>query len=40
MRDNNIPVYSKKDFEYMRDAGSLAAHVLDSLYEKTLLRLF
>ena len=33
MRHNNIPIYSKKDFENMRQAGSLAAHVLDSLYE-------
>ena len=37
MRHNNIPIYSKKDFEYMRQAGSLAAQVLDSLYEKILL---
>ncbi|OUW96686.1 MAG: type I methionyl aminopeptidase [Pelagibacteraceae bacterium TMED237] len=36
MRHNNIPIYSKKDFENMRQAGSLAAHVLDSLYEKIL----
>ena len=34
MRHNNIPIYSKKDFEDMRQAGSLAADVLDSLYEK------
>ena len=34
MRNNNIPIYTKKDFENMRQAGSLAAHVLDSLYEK------
>ena len=34
MRHNNIPIYSKKDFEDMRLAGSLAAHVLDSLYDK------
>ena len=34
MRHNNIPIYSKKDFENMREAGSLAAHVLDCLYEK------
>ena len=33
MRNNNIPIYSKNDFENMRLAGSLAAHVLDSLYE-------
>ena len=33
MRHNNIPIYSKKDFENMRQAGSLAADVLDSLYE-------
>ncbi len=33
MRHNNIPIYSKKDFESMRQAGSLAADVLDSLYE-------
>ena len=34
MRHNNIPIYSKKDFENMRQAGSLAAHVLDSLFKK------
>ena len=34
MRHNNIPIYSKKDFENMRQAGSLAAYVLDSLFEK------
>ena len=33
MRHSNIPIYSKKDFENMRLAGSLAAHVLDSLYD-------
>ena len=34
MRHNNIPIHSKNDFENMRLAGSLAALVLDSLYEK------
>ena len=34
MRHNNIPIYSKKDFEHMREAGSLTADVLDSLFEK------
>ena len=34
MRHNNIPIYSKTDFENMRKAGSLAAHVLDTLFEK------
>ena len=33
MRNNNIPIYTKKDFERMREAGSLAADVLDSLKE-------
>ena len=34
MRNNNIPIHTKKDFEGMREAGSLAADVLDSLREK------
>ncbi len=34
MRNNNIPIHTKKDFEGMRKAGSLAADVLDSLSEK------
>ena len=34
MRHNNIPIYSKEDFESMRQAGSLAADILDTLYEK------
>ena len=34
MRNNNIPIHKKKDFEGMREAGSLAADVLDSLNEK------
>ena len=34
MRSNNIPIHTKEDFSKMREAGSLAAHVLDSLYEK------
>ena len=29
MQSDNIPIYKKKDFEKMRKAGSLAAHVLD-----------
>jgi len=33
MRDNNIPIYLEKDFESMRNAGSLAALILDSLKE-------
>ena len=33
MQSDNIPIYQKKDFEKMREAGSLAAHVLDQLYE-------
>ena len=33
MQSDNIPIYQKKDFEKMRKAGSLAAHVLDQLYE-------
>ena len=33
MQSENIPIYQKKDFEKMREAGSLAAHVLDQLYE-------
>ena len=31
MHDENIPLHSKKDFEKMRDAGSLAAQILDEL---------
>ena len=31
MQDQDIPIYSKKDFEGMRKAGSLAARVLDEL---------
>ena len=31
MQDQNIPIYSKEDFEGMRKAGSLAARVLDEL---------
>ena len=34
MRNNNIPIHTKKDFDGMREAGSLAADVLDSLSEK------
>ena len=34
MRNNNIPIHTKKDFEGMRKAGSLAAEVLDTLHEK------
>ena len=33
MQSDNIPIYQKKDFEKMRKAGSLAAHVLDQLYK-------
>lgn len=33
MQDQHIPIYSKKDFEGMRQAGSLAAMVLDNLKE-------
>ncbi len=33
MRNNNIPIHTKKDFEGMREAGSLAAKVLDALNE-------
>ena len=29
----NIPIYNKDDFKKMREAGKLAAHVLDQLYE-------
>ena len=32
MQSENIPLYKKKDFEKMRQAGRLAAHVLDQLY--------
>ena len=34
MRNNNIPIHTKKDFEGMREAGALAADILDSLSEK------
>ena len=30
---NNIPTYHKKDFKKMNEAGSLAAYVLDQLYQ-------
>ncbi len=33
MQSNNIPIYHKNDFEKMRNAGRLAAHILDQLYE-------
>lgn len=33
MTSNNIPIYNKDDFKRMREAGSLAAYVLDQLYE-------
>ena len=33
MQSDNIPIYQKKDFDKMRKAGSLAAHVLDQLYK-------
>ena len=33
MQSDNIPIYQKKDFEKMREAGKLAAHVLDQLYK-------
>ena len=36
MQNQDIPIYSKKDFEGMRIAGSLAAKVLDEL--KTLIK--
>lgn len=36
MQNQDIPIYSKKDFEGMRIAGSLAAKVLDKL--KTLIK--
>ena len=32
MQSENIPLYKKKDFEKMRQAGKLAAYVLDQLY--------
>ncbi len=32
MQSDNIPIYDTKDFQKMRDAGSLAANVLDQLY--------
>ena len=33
MQSNNIPIYQKDDFKKMREAGRLAAFVLDQLYE-------
>ena len=33
MKSNNIPINSKEDFLKMREAGSLAAVVLDELYK-------
>ena len=30
---NSIPIYNKNDFEKMRQAGRLASHVLDQLYQ-------
>jgi len=33
MNSNNIPIYQKKDFHKMHQAGRLAASVLDQLYE-------
>ena len=33
MQSNNIPIYQKNDFKKMREAGKLAAHILDHLYE-------
>ena len=36
MQNQDIPIYSKEDFEGMRIAGSLAAKVLDKL--KTLIK--
>ena len=31
--ENNIPIYSQDDFKNMHSAGSLAADVLDLLYD-------
>ena len=31
MKNNNIPIYTKKDFLGMRKAGKLAAQILDKL---------
>jgi methionyl aminopeptidase len=31
--NNSIPIYNKNDFEKMREAGRLASHVLDQLYQ-------
>ena len=31
--NNIVPTYNKDDFKKMRDAGRLAAHILDQLYE-------
>ena len=31
--NNSIPIYNKNDFEKMRQAGRLASHVLDQLYQ-------
>ncbi len=33
MQSNNIPIYQKNDFKKMREAGRLAAYILDNLYE-------
>ena len=33
MQSNNIPIYQKNDFKKMQNAGKLAAHILDQLYE-------
>jgi len=33
MLENNIPLYNKEDFKGMRNAGSLAARILDELKE-------
>jgi len=33
MEHNNIPIYQKDDFNKMREAGRLAANILDQLYD-------
>ena len=33
MQSNNIPIYQRDDFKKMQKAGSLAAYILDQLYE-------
>ena len=33
MKDNNIPIYQMDDFNKMREAGRLAANILDQLFE-------